>query len=115
LGGTIHGRPIGEGRTGKGRTRTSTGTKGPTSTSALPAANRELYDLLKTKRKLMADEADVPPYVIFPDRTLLDMASRLPRSESDFLDLHGVGRIKAEKYADVFLPIVRAWARERGL
>ncbi|MFN2223878.1 MAG: DNA helicase RecQ, partial [Candidatus Promineifilaceae bacterium] len=77
--------------------------------------HRPLFELLRVKRKELADAAGVPPYVVFSDRSLVDMAAYFPRSEASFLTMYGVGRHKAEKYAAHFLPIIRAHCRENDL
>ncbi|HSG17246.1 MAG TPA: DNA helicase RecQ [Anaerolineae bacterium] len=74
-----------------------------------------LFELLRTKRKELADAAGVPPYVIFSDRSLADMAAYFPQSDESFLAMHGVGRHKLEKHAEHFLPLIRAYCRENGL
>ena len=74
-----------------------------------------LFDVLRAKRKELADIADVPPYVIFSDRTLREMATHLPHSPGMFAQLHGVGDAKLAKYSDTFLPIIRAYCDEHGL
>ena len=45
----------------------------------------------------------MPAYVIFPDRALIDMARRCPRSHSEFATVNGVGAAKLRDFADVFL------------
>jgi len=67
----------------------------------------ELFQRLRCRRKELADLADVPPYVIFSDRTLVDMATRRPQNEQQFLALHGVGEIKLTRYAAAFLEVIR--------
>ena len=78
-------------------------------------ANRELFDELRALRKTVADERGVPPYVIFHDRTLQEMAGRLPVSVDDLLKLPGVGMAKANTFGDRFLQVVGRYAAERGL
>jgi ATP-dependent DNA helicase RecQ len=56
--------------------------------------NNALFALLSQKRKEMADEAGVPPYVIFSDKTLVEMASLYPQSPERLLDISGVGQVK---------------------
>jgi ATP-dependent DNA helicase RecQ len=68
--------------------------------------NSELLAKLKFKRKKLADKANIPPYVIFPDKTLIEMATYLPQTENRFGQLHGVGSYKVKKYAKHFLPII---------
>jgi ATP-dependent DNA helicase RecQ len=55
----------------------------------------------------------VPPYVIFHDRTLLEMVSQRPQSLDDFRQLTGVGSVKLERYGEAFLEVIRAHTRER--
>ena len=68
-----------------------------------------LVERLKEIRKKLADEHSVPAYVIFSDKTLKDMASKLPRTDSQFRQVHGVGEVKAEGYGPVFLRAISEW------
>ncbi|GAC28648.1 DNA helicase RecQ [Brumicola pallidula] len=68
--------------------------------------NVELVALLKTERKKSADKANVPPYAIFSDRSLQEMAYYMPHSEQSLLQVHGVGSAKLLKYAELFLSII---------
>jgi ATP-dependent DNA helicase RecQ len=65
-----------------------------------------LFNLLRDVRKDLAVDADVPPYIIFSDKTLIQMAVFFPRTQEDFLQIHGVGRHKMEKYGKIFLRII---------
>ena len=76
--------------------------------------NHQLFELLRIKRKELADAADVPPYVIFSDRTLQEMAAYFPHSTPSLERLHGIGQTKVARYADIFLPIIAAYCREKG-
>jgi ATP-dependent DNA helicase RecQ len=67
----------------------------------------DLFEALRKKRKALADEANLPPYAIFHDRTLREMALYCPRDREGLLSLYGVGKSKLEKYADAFLEIIR--------
>jgi ATP-dependent DNA helicase RecQ len=69
-----------------------------------------LFERLKAARKKLADEHQVPAYVIFSDKTLKDMAAKLPMSERDFRQVHGVGEVKAEAYGSIFLREIREWS-----
>ena len=77
--------------------------------------DRPLFELLRTKRKHLADEAGVPPYVIFSDRSLADMATYFPHSRTTFTDMYGVGEAKLNSYADEFLPIIQDYCQENNL
>lgn len=75
----------------------------------------ELFEQLRTTRKELSEAEQVPPYVVLHDRTLKEMAARLPQSVESFTGIHGVGIAKVQKYADVFLPIIRAHCQEHGV
>lgn len=65
---------------------------------------------LKTLRTRLAKEEAVPAYVIFSDRSLVDMAVKRPKSVGAFGEIHGVGQAKLDRYADAFLTVVREHA-----
>jgi ATP-dependent DNA helicase RecQ len=67
----------------------------------------ELFHKLREHRKRLADAAGVPPYVIFHDAALREMAQRMPRSLDDFASIPGVGRVKLERYAQSFMDVIR--------
>lgn len=67
-----------------------------------------LFDRLRLRRKELAAEQGVPPYIIFHDRTLAAMALHRPTNPEQFLRLNGVGQTKLERYGDVFLSEIRA-------
>jgi ATP-dependent DNA helicase RecQ len=67
----------------------------------------ELFQRLRMLRKRLADERQVPAYVVFSDRTLQVMAARKPRTHEEFLRVHGVGERKLAEYAEVFLEEIR--------
>lgn len=75
--------------------------------------DRVLFDTLRQKRKELADNAGVPPYVIFSDRTLVEMAAFIPQDLVGFLKINGVGQVKAERYGEIFLKILRTYATNR--
>ena len=62
--------------------------------------------LKKHLRKRLADEIGKPPYVIFSDASLVDMAQNLPMEASDFLFVSGVGQVKLERYGDQFINLI---------
>jgi ATP-dependent DNA helicase RecQ len=70
-----------------------------------PGAIRDpgLFERLRALRKKLADERNVPAFVVFSDRSLLDMAARRPRTRREFLDVYGVGQKKLDEYGDLFL------------
>jgi len=64
---------------------------------------RQLFEKLRRLRLDLSKKLGVPPYVIFHDKTLTEMAALKPNSRGEFLQINGVGEQKAEKFADVFL------------
>ena len=52
----------------------------------------------------------MPAYVIFSDRSLVDMAVKQPTSTGAFGEIHGVGQAKLDRYADAFIPVIRQHA-----
>ncbi len=77
--------------------------------------DRPLFERLRAKRKALADAGGIPPYVIFSDRTLVELAYYFPRTLEAFGSLYGVGEVKKEKYGPIFLPLIQAYCQERGL
>jgi len=74
-----------------------------------------LFEILRKKRKELADESGVPPYVIFSDKTLVEMAVYFPQSSDSLLDIHGLGAVKYVRYGDLFLDIIRMYCRENQI
>jgi ATP-dependent DNA helicase RecQ len=93
---------------------TSTPSSRPRGAGAVPPHDEALFDRLRRRRKELADEAGVPPYVVFSDRTLIEMAAQLPRATADLLSIHGVGQVKVERYGDAFLEVIAAHRRDHG-
>ncbi len=77
--------------------------------------NSALFALLRQKRKTMADEAGVPPYVIFSDKTLVEMAAYYPQSISSLLNISGVGQVKLHQYGEEFLDVIKPYCEKHGL
>ena len=67
---------------------------------------------MKILRKSLADQAGVPPYIIFPDKSLREMARMKPRDPDSFLTISGVGEIKQEKYGLVFTSAIKKFCEE---
>ncbi|WP_211284567.1 DNA helicase RecQ [Rummeliibacillus pycnus] len=65
-----------------------------------------LFESLRIVRKKLADEANVPPFVIFSDKSLRDMCAKKPTSAQEFLEVNGVGENKLEKYGEAFLKAI---------
>ena len=73
-----------------------------------------LYEALRGLRKRLADEQNVPAYVVFSDATLAEMAARRPGTYTELLAVNGVGRAKLERYADAFLAAIAEHASGRS-
>ncbi|CAM3310402.1 DNA helicase RecQ [Filibacter tadaridae] len=68
-----------------------------------------LFEQLRALRRQLAQEAGVPPFVVFSDKTLHDMASRKPTTEEAFLEVNGVGNAKLERYGEAFMEEIRSF------
>lgn len=68
--------------------------------------DRALFAKLKHLRKSIAEQDDVPPFVVFSDASLADMAENLPQTANAFLAISGVGQTKLERYGDRFIEII---------
>ena len=68
-----------------------------------------LFEELRTIRKRLADEQGVPAYIIFNDRTLVEMAARRPQDEEAMLEVPGVGPAKLKRYGAAFLEAIRTY------
>lgn len=67
----------------------------------------KLWELLRAKRKDIATQGGVPPYVIFHDATLMEFVSHRPTTLSSFSRISGVGQSKLEKYGDEFISLIK--------
>ena len=86
----------------------SSRTFGAAGTDTAPYSE-ELFVRLRALRKRLADEAHVPPYVVFSDKTLRGMCALLPSKEEEFLQVSGVGERKLERYGSSFLAEIAAF------
>ena len=73
---------------------------------AVSEAGEPLWQALKARRIELADQAGVPPYVIFHDATLKEFVRVRPESEAAMLALHGVGETKLKRYGEAFLAVI---------
>jgi ATP-dependent DNA helicase RecQ len=94
----------------KAPTAKKSGSKSARKAQILPE-DQDLWDELRECRKSLAEEHNVPPYVIFHDATLKEMLDSLPTSEGEMLRINGVGESKLEKYGEDFLDILRRYAQ----
>ncbi|TVR17697.1 MAG: DNA helicase RecQ [Balneolaceae bacterium] len=77
--------------------------------------NEILFEQLRVKRKELADKQSLPPYTIFPDTTLMEMAYYFPEDETSLLGIYGVGGVKMKKYGKTFLDIVKRFIDENEI
>ena len=77
--------------------------------------NTELFEILRAVRKEIADEEKVPPFVIFGDKALQEMAYYFPQDKESFGAISGVGSIKLEKYSEVFLDEIRNFTTQNKI
>ena len=97
---TVRARPDAPARDAGGRRR-----KEPDG-APLSASEAALLEALKALRLRLARERGVPAYVVFSDRTLIDMARRKPRTEEEFAEVNGVGAAKLAAFAEPFLAAI---------
>jgi ATP-dependent DNA helicase RecQ len=88
------------GKTGKRGRRSFTASLGPGGVDPV------LWEALRTCRRDLATSQNVPPYVIFNDNTLIEIAHRKPQTLDEFLDIPGVGERKLARYGDDFLDVL---------
>jgi ATP-dependent DNA helicase RecQ len=69
-------------------------------------SDRELFEVLRAERRTIADEDNVPAYVVLPDRTLWELVAAQPLTVDDLLAVNGIGPVKADRYGARFLTIL---------
>lgn len=83
--------------------------------SAGGAADEELYNILKELCKEVAKDEDLPPYVIFSEPSLEDMATQYPITMEELTNITGVGQGKAEKFGEPFLEAIKDYVEENDI
>ncbi len=83
--------------------------------SADTSTDPELYNILKSIRKKIAEKEKLPPYVIFEDRSLIDMCVQYPITEEELKNIIGVGASKAKKYGNDFLQAINAYVEAKDI
>ena len=83
------------------------------STDALTAAGYDLFEALRKLRLQIAKEEAMPPYIVFSDKTLIDMCIKCPSNEEEMLEVSGVGENKLKKYGQRFLEEIQKFCLER--
>ena len=81
----------------------------------MPEHNHELFEQLRALRASLARERGIPPYVIFHDRSLIEMAVYFPRTPAELGRIHGVGARKLEEYGPHILPVIQAYCQEHEI
>ena len=93
-------------------TRSSKKTRIRADKKPLDAIDQPLFDKLRTLRKTLADENSVPPYVIFHDKTLLEMVTEQPDSLLEMAEINGVGEQKLNRFGEAFLAVIQTYQAE---
>ena len=104
--GIAHARPSTvEARPRRARERS----RGPASATSLSLGPKEqrLFDALRARRSEIARAEKVPAFVVFSDRTLVEIAKSCPASLGAFSDVHGVGDAKLKRYGEKFLAVIK--------
>ncbi len=82
------------------------------STDVLTGAGYRLFERMKQLRLMIAREEGMPPYIVFSDKTLIDMCAKHPETEEEMLQVSGVGENKLRKYGKRFLDEIAAFVKE---
>ena len=85
------------------------------SKAEIPPHETMLFDRLKALRTTYAQKENVPPYIIFSDATLLELATFLPLDISELTRISGFGEVKTRRYGKAFLGVVSEYCREHAL
>jgi ATP-dependent DNA helicase RecQ len=86
----------------------------PRAAADLDTVDEQLFEELRRLRKQLADEEGKPPYIVFGDATLVQMAREKPLDEEALMGIGGVGRAKLERYGDEFLDAIASWCASQG-
>jgi ATP-dependent DNA helicase RecQ len=77
--------------------------------------DENLFEILRELRRKLATELNVPPFVVFSDVSLREMAYYFPATENDFLNINGVGELKLKNFGKTFLAEINKYAKENNL
>jgi ATP-dependent DNA helicase RecQ len=86
----------------------------PKAKPATQQLREELFERLRAARRNLAQQHGVPPYLIFSDATLADMAEKRPLTDADMLQVSGVGERKLQLYGDTFIGEIRRYVMEKS-
>ena len=78
---------------------------------SLTSKGFKLFDKLKELRLEIARAEKIPPYIVFNDKTLIDMCAKMPTTKSDMLNVSGVGENKYGKYGERFIEVIKGFAK----
>ena len=81
----------------------------PAAKAELSGGDQELFQQLRALRASLAKDMSVPPYVIFPDTTLIALSKDRPQTRDALLNISGIGQSKLERFGDAFLKVVRSF------
>ena len=98
----------------RARAKTRSGAAQPKPPPMLHGEDAELFEKLRAARLTLSREQNVPPYVIFHNAALIEMALAKPRDARAMEEVPGVGQVKLERYGSVFLDVIEKFLRARG-
>ena len=78
---------------------------------SLTSAGFKLFDKLKELRLEIARAEKIPPYIVFNDKTVIDMCAKMPTTKSDMLNVSGVGENKYGKYGERFIAVIKEYVK----
>ncbi len=78
----------------------------------LDQTSTDLWEKLRALRLKLAKEQDIPPFIVFHNRTLRELAAYLPRSLEEMRDISGIGEHKLELYGEIFLDLILDYVRQ---
>ena len=78
---------------------------------SLTSSGFKLFDKLKELRLEIARAEKIPPYIVFNDKTLIDMCAKMPTTKSDMLNVSGVGENKYGKYGERFIAVIKEYVK----
>ena len=73
----------------------------------LDSVEDEVFEKFRALRFEIASKNEIPAYIVFSDKTLIEFASKLPQNREEMLDVNGVGEVKYERYGEEFLTLCR--------
>jgi len=79
------------------------------------SSDSELFGILRSLRKKISEEENVPPYIVFHDSTLKEMCKYYPMTENTMLNISGVGEVKYKKYGELFMEKIKKYLDENNL